>query len=155
MKIDKEKIRQMIRAQAGLISTAKCPVCPDVDLSPMHLEGVTQDFCPKCHGIWLDAGEAASIGEGAQDFPDFSWSWARRKPSMKPSPRHPAETMWELPYCDGYSLMVDFCEKSKGIWLDCSELHEMERILADRTSHKDRVSLLLRQMKKEGLISLT
>ncbi|MBW7876913.1 MAG: zf-TFIIB domain-containing protein [Candidatus Cloacimonetes bacterium] len=154
MRIDKEKIRQMIRAQAGIVSSAKCPVCVSEDLMPMKIEGVEQDFCSKCNGIWLDAGEAADIAEGVSDIPDFVWSWSLRKPSKKLSPRHPSEMMWEMPYARGHELMIDYCEKSKGIWLDQSELYHLERIVADNTTHQDRVGKLVDNMKKQGLISL-
>ncbi len=33
-----------------------CPVCM-VPLNPFERNGVEMDYCPQCHGVWLDQGE--------------------------------------------------------------------------------------------------
>lgn len=38
----------------------KCPVCSE-SLMRAERQGVEIDFCPKCHGIWLDRGELDKI----------------------------------------------------------------------------------------------
>ncbi|MCO4783529.1 MAG: zf-TFIIB domain-containing protein [Candidatus Cloacimonetes bacterium] len=154
MGLDKAKLRALIRKNAGLESTADCPCCK-VGLSPMTVEGVETDFCPDCHGVWLDSGEAADIAEGMNDFPDFEWSWSQRKESKKLSPRDPGVYLWELPYMKGKSLLVDFCQKSKGLWLDCSEIAELEGIIADQTDPNLRLNKLANELKKGGYIVLT
>ena len=155
MPIDKEAIRAMIRKRAGIETGGPCPVCPDVNLDVLKVEGVDQDFCPQCHGIWLDSGEAAEVGEGIQDFPNFDWSWAQRKESAKKSPRHPELNLWEVPYAEDHSLKVDYCEKSKGIWLDCSEISQLEVIMADNTNPTERLYKLFDDMKKSGYICVS
>jgi len=151
---DKEKIRQMIRKKAGMKTTGACPVCVSQDLNTLVVEGVEQDFCDSCFGIWLDAGEACDLAEGLADFPDFSWSWSQRREGKKPSVRHPEKTMWELPYAKGEDLLVDYCPVSKGIWLDGSELPKLEQIVADRVDPGQRLHKLALDMSREGYINL-
>lgn len=154
MALDKEKIRQMMRERAGIKNGGPSPIHPEVLLESMTIEGVEVDFCPKSHGIWLDQGEAADLSEGISDFPDFDWSWSHKVQSSKKSPRYPQENLWELPYSRDSDLKVDYCEKSKGIWLDAAEFARLEIIMADGTSHEDRISKLYAHMKANGLISL-
>jgi Zn-finger nucleic acid-binding protein len=154
MPIDKEKIRQMIRKRAGMHSTGSCPVCVSEKLNILVVEGVEQDFCDSCFGIWLDAGEASSLAEGLSDFPDFDWSWSQRKQGKKRSVRHPEQSMCELPYAKGEDLIVDYCPLSKGIWLDGSELGKLELIIADHEDPAQRLHKLAREMTKEGYICL-
>lgn len=155
MPLDKEKIREMIRLKANIRKGGPSPIFPEVSLESMTIEGVEIDFCPKSHGIWLDCGEASDIGEGLQDFPDFEWSWNQRKLSSKKSPKYPQELMWELPYDQKYDLKVDYCEKSKGIWLDASEISNLEIIMANNTDPQQRLHKLYEDMKKNGYVSLS
>lgn len=155
MPIDKEKIREMMRQKAGRQSIGTCPACQNGALEPIEVEGTEQDFCSNCHGIWLDSGEAADIAEGITDFPNFDWSWANRKPSSKKSPRHPEMNMWELPYAEGRSLKIDYCEKSRGIWLDPSEIAELEQIVNETVDNNQRLHKLMDDMIKGGFVCLS
>ncbi len=38
-----------------------CPSCEKTDLLAKLIDGVEIDICPRCHGIWLDAGELELI----------------------------------------------------------------------------------------------
>lgn len=38
----------------------KCPVC-NIELKVSKRQGVIIDYCPKCHGIWLNRGELDKI----------------------------------------------------------------------------------------------
>ena len=38
-----------------------CPTCEKTNLSSKLIDGGEIDICPKCHGIWLDAGELELI----------------------------------------------------------------------------------------------
>jgi Zn-finger nucleic acid-binding protein len=155
MAIDKEAIRAMLRKAAGRVENGPCPVCPGTMLETIEIDGVTQDFCPKCNGIFLDHGEAADFAEGDSDFPDFEWSWSQKQLSAKRCPRHPDEFMYEVPFYNGRDLLVDVCPICKGIWLDHSEIGTLETIMADITDPEVRNARLLDEMKKKGLIALT
>jgi Zn-finger nucleic acid-binding protein len=155
MAIDKEAIRAMLRKAAGRKENGACPVCVSVNLETITIDGVEQDFCPQCNGIFLDHGEAADFAEGIEDFPDFNWSWNLKTLSAKKCPRHPEEYMWELPYHQSSNLLVDYCAICKGIWLDFSEIGELEKIVANVTDPKARNSKIAAEMKKKNLISLT
>lgn len=155
MAINKEAIRAMLRKASGRKESGPCPVCVSVNLETIIIDGVEQDFCPQCHGIFLDYGEAADFAEGVEDFPDFDWSWNHKTLSQKKCPKHPDEYMWEMPYHKGKSLLIDYCAICKGIWLDFAEIGELEQIVADATDPKARNSKLAAEMEKKNLIVLT
>ena len=35
----------------------KCPVCEMTQLKPMERYGIAINYCPQCHGVWLDQEE--------------------------------------------------------------------------------------------------
>jgi len=39
----------------------KCHRCPDATLIVIDRRGVEIDYCPSCHGIWLDRGELEKL----------------------------------------------------------------------------------------------
>lgn len=39
----------------------QCPTCTDTALVMSDRQGVENDCCPKCRGVWLDRGELDSI----------------------------------------------------------------------------------------------
>ncbi|KUJ82625.1 hypothetical protein AWR36_012645 [Microbulbifer flavimaris] len=41
----------------------QCPSCKDVSLVNAEREAIEIDYCPNCHGIWLDRGELDKIIE--------------------------------------------------------------------------------------------
>ena len=57
------------RIEQGLVLDYRCPKCPELKLvelpfldEPLLKEhDVHVDFCIKCHGVWLDAGEIPKV----------------------------------------------------------------------------------------------
>ena len=43
----------------------RCPYCKDKILKNAKIVDVEVDYCPKCHGLWLDRGELDKIFENA------------------------------------------------------------------------------------------
>ena len=39
----------------------KCPKCKNVDLLLVDRNDVEIDYCPNCHGVWLDTGELDKV----------------------------------------------------------------------------------------------
>jgi len=39
----------------------KCPYCKNRTLKKAIIYDVEVDYCPKCHGVWLDKGELSKI----------------------------------------------------------------------------------------------
>lgn len=44
----------------------KCPVCKEVNLVMTERQGIEIDYCPECHGVWLDRGELDKFIEHAE-----------------------------------------------------------------------------------------
>ena len=45
----------------------KCPVC-NTTLNIVERQGVEVDFCPECHGVWLERGELDKIIERSHNI---------------------------------------------------------------------------------------
>lgn len=71
VKQDAELLKQMRekldaeRAKAASSGAMKCPRC-GADLQEKQYHHAMVDVCPKCNGMWLDAGEAEIIGRSFQ-----------------------------------------------------------------------------------------
>ena len=46
-------------------SEMQCPRC-HAALGHRPYKGVSLDYCPKCHGVWLDAGELAMLAHESE-----------------------------------------------------------------------------------------
>jgi Zn-finger nucleic acid-binding protein len=96
------------------------PVCPkcDVGLIMLRFRGVEVDYCDRCRGVWLDAGELETL---AGKLPEELW------------PTHPTGTPAKVPLfcprCDQSleevkveALLLDRCRVGHGWWFDRGEL---------------------------------
>jgi len=106
-----------------------CPKCGDEALAGAEGPGgVAVDQCPRCRGVWLDAGELESLlraGDGAA--PDLSLI-------------NPAPSDIKCPRCGDKMrrggllnplLLADRCSACGGFWLDSGELPRLKE-LTDR-----------------------
>lgn len=54
-----------------------CPVCDDMRLKEVEIDGITIDICPQCKGVWLDRGELDKLMNGVREIrPQFD-EWHR------------------------------------------------------------------------------
>ena len=111
------------------MNTAKCavmiPVCPkcDTGLFILKFKSVEVDYCERCRGIWLDAGELEQLA--GTPVPDFQ----HRAGTVRPGKKH------LCPRCDEPlaevsvlgNLTLDKCPRGHGLWFDADEL---QRLLA-------------------------
>jgi uncharacterized protein len=51
----------------------RCLVC-DINLRAGEREGVEVEYCPHCHGVWLDQGELERVIERSNPM---DWDWHR------------------------------------------------------------------------------
>lgn len=109
---------------------AVCPHC-DTGMFLLHFKEVEVDYCERCRGIWLDAGEIEEMiratGANAHD-PFFKLLDQAGVPS--PAPRS------LCPRCDrklheftvklnGDSITLDRCPRGHGFWFDADELRQL------------------------------
>lgn len=106
------------------------PVCPKCDTALFILQwkGVEVDFCPRCRGLWLDAGELEALLERAgatSDDPLLQGltARARRAPGrayLCPRCDEPMQQCDPLP-----TLTLERCGRGHGLWLDSGELRQL------------------------------
>ena len=103
----------------------KCPNCKDVDLKEvLTTKGVMVDTRPKCEGIWLDKGEIFYFTK-APTYLRYKIEEAlkNQRPSERLNPKTKTPLV-ELPLFEG-DLIIDYCPKTKGIWLDKGEIEKL------------------------------
>ncbi len=100
----------------------KCTACKKNDLKQVLTKnGVMIDYCPACRGIWLDKGEIYYFTSKPELLKnEISSALGRSKPSLRLNPKT-GDTLVELALFSG-NLVIDYCAKSGGIWLDAGEL---------------------------------
>ena len=100
--------------------------CP-VDQAAMRQltdKGIVMDCCELCDGIWLDAGELTRLTQTTSDLPELPPLPKSTPPKTEGRPSCPRcrQTMEELPYLEGTSLLVDRCPRCRCLWLERGEL---------------------------------
>jgi hypothetical protein len=64
-KIEEEKqknIQQQERTRLQELHYMRCPKC-GMELIEIDYKGITVDRCSECDGVWLDAGELATVSK--------------------------------------------------------------------------------------------
>jgi len=100
-----------------------CPVCKS-SMVILEFQGVEVDYCPSCHGIWLDQGELElllDMKEKPLDLSDI--------PSAQKGERRCPRCRKKMQKGDfpGTSVEVDICPRDNGLWLDKGELLTIAR----------------------------
>jgi Zn-dependent protease with chaperone function len=104
-----------------------CPNCKETELTPvMTKNGVVVDYCPHCEGIWFDRGELFYFTKN----PKFlRWKikdgLKKSRLSRKLNP-HTKTPLSELPL-RGNELIIYYCLKTGGIWIDKEVLEQFLR----------------------------
>ncbi len=99
------------------------PVCPkcDTGLLLARIGGVEVDYCDRCRGVWLDAGELEQLAGTA--LPEFQ----QQTGVVPPGKKH------LCPRCDAPmpeirapgNLTLDKCPRGHGLWFDADELQQL------------------------------
>lgn len=154
---DNRKLRLMravwdLRKKAGIGSPMVCPKCRQPSLNDLNTgEGVSVDFCSRCKGVWFEKGELARMVELSKDVPDLDASLKASRPTNLSCPKC-KEMLKEFRYSKLKSLLVDYCTKCEGLWLDAGELSTVEGLATVLESPGSRLGRALKQLHDEGYI---
>jgi Zn-finger nucleic acid-binding protein len=113
----------------------KCPVDKSVLMVVEHRK-IELDYCLKCSGVWLDAGELELLisvlrSEGA-NLSDSDLLAPNKSPSLQAKRRCPicGRKMDKIWMGNSPKVLIDSCPEGDGLWFDRGELqriiHEME-----------------------------
>ncbi len=123
-----------------------CPVCKNAMIA-LELSEVEIDYCTKCNGVWLDAGELEILFGNAQR--------ASRLISSFNKVPETGEQQRKCPICDKKMekvavgeerpmLLIDRCIKGDGLWFDRGELGDI--IDRARLDEDNKIKQLLADM---------
>ena len=124
----------------------QCPVC-NVPMIVLEYESVEVDYCARCRGVWLDAGELELLfGDVAACNAFMSGGDPSQAKGEKPR---------RCPLCNkkmakdvtdgGHPVVYDRCKRGDGLWFDKGEL---TAVLAHGVSHEggEHVARFLREI---------
>lgn len=105
----------------------RCPRCA-IDLSSTYTpKGVLVDYCTKCQGIWFDRGELLYyVKEPGKVVAAIEEGLINEHPSTADCPRCSSH-LKEGGLLDP-GLLVDRCTGCGGLWLDASELTQLQKL---------------------------
>jgi uncharacterized protein len=117
------------RRMSDMISV--CPKC-DVGLFIINFKSVEVDYCERCHGVWLDAGELERLMEIAGAHPSDPLERFRSHVVNEPRtgkhlcPRcdRPLEEL-VIDESTDRTLTLDRCLRGHGLWFDVDELQDL------------------------------
>lgn len=98
-------------------------LCPR-DETPLETHWVAEvelDRCPNCRGIWCDQSELARVAGTPQDLPGFEPELEGIRTAC---PRCQAMLMRYF-YSSDKAVVVDVCDRCRGVWLDDGELSQI------------------------------
>src|ERR1051325_5913566 len=109
-------------------------VCPRCDKALLILEfkGVALDFCERCHGLWLDAGELETLlartGSRAHDdllrFQHAKGKAAKGRRTLCPRCDRRLREL-DVKGERDEAIKVDRCPRGHGLWFDRDELQQL------------------------------
>jgi len=159
---DDRKVRLMraiwqMRAEVRGDKLMICPKCKSPTVQEfMTGEGVTLDMCDRCKGSWFEKGELADICELAEDVPDLPRALSTAKPTGFGCPRCKGEKLVEMEYSQivlaSGKLLVDFCKKCRGIWVDKGEMVQLECLASKSGSPGSRLGLTVKRLMDKGYV---
>ncbi len=109
-----------------------CPNCR-TEMEPVVIGGVEIDYCPSCHGIWLDEGELQELAKyDAKEFKgveqilmppstEEAQGGLSSSVSERICPRCNVK-LYTYKYGGNSDIVIDGCPQCGGIWLDAGEL---------------------------------
>jgi uncharacterized protein len=101
------------------------------------VEDAEVELCPQCGGMYLDRGELNKVaGETAGDleFSTIDQDAFQHDDDSGPihCPKDPDVLMKKVEFVTGTNIILDFCERCLGFWIDGRELvrinNEVERL---------------------------
>jgi Zn-finger nucleic acid-binding protein len=106
------------------------PVCPkcDIGLLIVNFQSIEVDYCDRCRGLWLDAGELATIMQVSSDpLERFRDRTVKTPGSGKHLCPRCDKSMDELTITGPAtgSLTLDSCPAGHGLWFDADELQQL------------------------------
>ena len=111
-----------------MLAQVKCPKCdPAAELESVVVHEVEVDRCSSCGGIWFDRSELGRLIELEEQ--ELS-SLLEGKPDEGANLRHgkcPREgrDLIRVAAARSRDVIVDFCWKCQGVWLDAGELERL------------------------------
>jgi Zn-finger nucleic acid-binding protein len=123
----------------------KCPVCKE-SMIVLELDQVEVDYCTRCRGIWLDAGELDLLLNNPGERDGFLSSFEIDRISGEKPRKCPicSKRMEKILVGKEERICLDRCRKNDGIWFDGGELLAILQMSSFGTD--DRVLDLLRSM---------
>ena len=103
-----------------------CPRCSS-EMTPDSHKDVRHETCRSCRGMFLDHGELNRVAEptaGDLEFSTVHGETFAHEDSYGPTrcPRCVDETMEKVEFNAYSGIILDYCRRCKGFWLDGREL---------------------------------
>lgn len=147
----------------------KCPTC-EANLNLYAAYGIEIEGCPRCKGLFLDSAELGKLKDKSEGGRWQALSWMDDEVeavgkvnailSRRACPTCEGEKLVTAIFGDS-SIMIDWCPKCHGTWMDRGEFQEIVKSLEDKlnrlssTEMKDRVKKEIKEIWNgpEGAIS--
>jgi len=93
----------------------------------LELDKVEIDYCIKCSGIWLDAGELELLLESSEEKNAVMNSFKVDKKTGEKKKKCPicSKKMGKIRCGKDGSVLIDKCRYNHGIWFDRGELYQV------------------------------
>jgi len=127
-----------------------CPVCKE-PMIVLELSEVEIDYCLKCGGIWLDAGELELLLENTEEKGYVLNSFQIADNASEVIRKCPIcfKRMYKVWCGKDKAILIDKCPNNDGIWFDRGELYNV--IKMGSIDKNNKVLTLLKEIFKKEL----
>lgn len=128
-----QSLREMMTKDPAASTTLMdCPVCRGTLLQQTRLGdfgNVILDICPRCHGVWIDAGELDRLdGSPWANVEEHRFHDVEGDHPVADCPKCSNVSLTPLSPADMPDVIVDRCSRCNGFWLDHGELDRMKEV---------------------------
>jgi len=108
-------------------SVKQCPRCREEVLTGFQVFGMDLNQCPRCHGIWFDAGELNRFKDHMESdarWKDFDLKAYAERTNFAPTKMKCAAcggALCELRF-NATTAELEFCARCGGVWADAGKL---------------------------------
>jgi Zn-finger nucleic acid-binding protein len=114
----------------------KCPKCL-TELLKNNKYGIEVDYCTACQGMWLDMEELDQLEDRSYKEDDLKGSLMLTSEQTQFKCPHCGDQLHQFEYRLN-NLMIEYCKKGHGYWLDAKEEIRVTELMADRKAAMER-----------------
>lgn len=130
--------------------TLTCPKCKS-ELYEIYIEGTYLYLCNGCKGMWFDKDKLIYYLQAHEIVPDNFLGKDILRPTTYFCPRC-SESLKEMMFAEGHDLLIDWCPRCHGVWLDNDEFKKAKQVAEKIDNSDSEIGVILQHWENEEIL---